>query len=109
MGKKGQSEGTGVGLFMLLLGLILLVSSCTPGGDQGQPSAPSAPGPAVERQALAHLLALYQEAVVAEDSDRLHALLAPAAGPAQAQHAAPSAPRQEPVGALADLAAFRPP
>jgi hypothetical protein len=62
----------------------------------------------VESQAIANLLALYQEAVVAEDSDRLHALLAPPAALAQAQSAAASpARRQDPTGAFADLAAFQ--
>lgn len=64
-------------LKLLVLALLLLSVGCAPGGDQGQPTAPSAPGPTVERQAIANLLALYQEAVVAEDSDCLHALLAP--------------------------------
>ena len=62
----------------VLLTLALLLAGCTSGGDEGQATAPSAPSPRVERQALANLLALYQEAVVAEDSDRLQALLAPA-------------------------------
>ena len=57
---------------------LLLQGGCSSGGDQGQATAPSAPSPQVERQALANLLALYQEAVVAEDSDRWQALLAPA-------------------------------
>jgi hypothetical protein len=62
----------------------------------------------VERQALDNLLALYQEAVVAEDSDRLQALLALPATLAQAQHATASpTPRQESTGAFADLAAFQ--
>jgi hypothetical protein len=41
----------------------------------------------VERQAIANLLALYQEALVVEDSDRLHALLAPVAALGQVQSA----------------------
>jgi streptogramin lyase len=62
----------------------------------------------VERQALANLLALYQEAVVAEDSDRLQALLAPAAALGQTQTIADSSvPRQDSTGAFADLAAFQ--
>ena len=96
------------GWWLYILLVVLLLAGCTPGGDQGQPSAPSAPSLAVERQALANLLALYQEAVVAEDSDRLQALLAPAGTLAQAQRGATSpAPRQEPTGAFADLAAFQ--
>lgn len=63
----------------VLFALILLLAGCAPGGNQGQPTAPSAPSATVERQAIANLLALYQEALVAEDSDRLQALLAPAA------------------------------
>jgi parallel beta-helix repeat protein len=81
------------------------LAGCTSGGDQGQATAPSAPSPRVERQALANLLALYQEAVVAEDSDRLQALLAPAAALAPAQTTA--SPRQDPTGAFADSAAFQ--
>ena len=63
--------------------VLLLLTGCTSGGDQGQATAPSAPSPRVERQAIDNLLALYQEAVVAEDSDRLQALLAPATALAQ--------------------------
>jgi hypothetical protein len=77
---------------LALVGLVLLLAGCAPGGDQGQAIAPSAPSPTVERQALANLLALYQEAVVAEDSDRLQALLAP---------------RQDSTGAVADPSAFQ--
>ena len=72
----------GWSLFGLLLTLPLLLAGCAPGGDQRQPTAPSAPGPTVEHQAIANLLVLYQEAPVAEDSDRLHALLAPEASSA---------------------------
>src|SRR4249920_1293307 len=85
---------------LALVGLVLLLAGCTSGGDQGQATAPSAPSPRVERQAIDNLLALYQEAVVAEDSDRLQALLAPATAPAQTT----AAPRQDPTGAFADLA-----
>ena len=70
------------------------------GGDQGQAIAPSAPSPRVERQAIDNLLALYQEAVVAEDSDRLSALLAPATALVPGQPTA--VPRQDPPGAVAD-------
>ena len=90
---------------LALVGFVLLLAGCTSGGDQGQASAPSAPSPRVERQALDNLLALYQEAMVAEDSDRLQALLAPAAALGQAQTTAD--PRQDPTGAFADLAAFQ--
>jgi streptogramin lyase len=65
--------------------------------------APSAPSPRVERQAIDNLLALYQEAVVAEDSDRLQALLAPATALAQTT----AAPRQDPPGSLTDPTALR--
>jgi hypothetical protein len=78
----------------VLLVLLLLLAGCSSGGGEGQATAPSAPSPRVERQALDNLLALYQEAVVAEDSDRLQALLAPAL----VQTAA--VPRQDPPGAL---------
>jgi parallel beta-helix repeat protein len=98
----------GWGLFVLLLALLLLLAGCTPGGDQGQPTAPSAPSPTVERQAVANLLALYQEALVAEDSDRLHALLVPAATLGQAQSAVTLPElRQDLTGAFADLSAFQ--
>ena len=92
-------------LMLLELALLLCLASCTSGGDEGQATAPSAPSPRVERQAIDNLLALYQEAVVAEDSDRLQALLAPAAtsGPAQST----ATPRQDPTGAFADPAALQ--
>ena len=77
---------------LALIALLLCLAGCTSGGDQGQATAPSAPSPRVERQALANLLALYQEAVVAEDSDRLQALLAPATALAQAQTTATRPP-----------------
>src|SRR5882672_9060521 len=86
-----------------LVALLLLLAGCQPGSDQGQATAPSTPSSKVERQAIANLLALYQEAVVAEDSDRLSALLAPAAPQAQTT----AALRQDPTGAFADLAAFQ--
>src|SRR5262245_15425168 len=105
MGQQGQGKEAGVDRFMLLMVLILLMSSCTSGGDQGQATAPSAPSPRVERQALDNLLTLYQEAVVAEDSDRLQALLVPATMSGQAQTTA--VPRQDPTGAFADLTSFQ--
>lgn len=86
----------------VLLGLLLCLAGCTSGGDQGQATAPSAPSPRVERQAIDNLLALYQEAVVAEDGDRLQALLAPA--PAQP----PAAPPQDPAGLQNWGASIRP-
>jgi len=89
---------------LALIALLLLLAGCTSGGDQGQATAPSAPSPRVERQALANLLALYQEAVVAEDSERLQALLAPSAAWRPAQTTASR--RQDPTGAFADSAAF---
>ena len=49
-------------------------------------------------------MALYQEAVVAEDSDRLQALLAPAR---RRVLPPPAAPRQDPAGALTDLTALQ--
>ena len=92
-------------LHVLLLVLLLCLVSCTSGGDQGQATAPSAPSPQVERQAIDNLLALYQEAVVAEDSDRLQALLAPATALAQAQIT--TAPRQDPPAVVTDPTAFQ--
>jgi len=85
--------------------LLLLLAGCQPGSDQGQATAPSTPSSKVERQAIANLLALYQEALVAEDSDRLQALLAPATTSGQAQTTA--ALRQDPTDALADPATFQ--
>src|SRR5262245_13952667 len=105
MGQKGQGKEAGVDMFMLLRVLIVLISSCTLGGDQGQATAPSAPSPRVERQALDNLLTLYQEAVVAEDSDRLQALLAPATALGQAQTT--TVPRQDPPGTMTDLTAVQ--
>jgi hypothetical protein len=93
----------------VLCALTLLLAGCAPGGDSGHPTAPSVPSPTVERQAIANLLALYQEALVAEDSDRLHALLAPGATLGQAQSAAapPALRHQDPTGVFADLSAFQ--
>jgi hypothetical protein len=90
---------------LALIGFALLLAGCTSGGDQGQASAPSAPSPRVERQALDNLLALYQEAVVAEDSDRLQALLAPASALSQAQTT--TAPRQDPLEVVTDPTALQ--
>src|SRR5262245_36670802 len=89
------------GLCVLLL--VLLQAGCTSGGDSGHPTAPSAPSATVEPQAITNLLTLYQEAVVAEDSDRLQALLAPVAALPQPQ----TTPRQDSTGTFADLAAFQ--
>jgi len=90
---------------VLLALLLCLAGACAPGGDQGQVTAPSVPSSRVERQAIDNLLALYQEAVVAEDSDRLQALLVPATTPGQAQTA--TASRQDPPGASADSMALQ--
>jgi len=100
-----RSRGRRIVLSLAALGLalLLLLTSCTSGGDQGQATAPSAPSPWVERQALDNLLALYQEAMVAEDSDRLQALLAPATALAQTT----TALRQDPPGSLTDPMALR--
>src|SRR5882672_5955922 len=100
-----QWPGISHALKLLVLALLLCLAGCTSGGDQGQATAPSAPSPRVERQAIANLLALYQEALVAEDSDRLQALLAPATTSGQAQTTA--ALRQDPTDALADPATFQ--
>jgi hypothetical protein len=43
---------------LALIGFVLLLAGCTSGGDQGQATAPSAPSPRVERQAIDNLLAL---------------------------------------------------
>ena len=100
--------GRKVRYWLLLLVLSSFLSQCTPGGDQDQATAPSAPSPPVEHQALANLLALYQEAVVAEDSDRPQALLAPATALAQAQTTATApALRQDPPGVSAAPAALQ--
>src|SRR6267378_6793799 len=97
-----QWPGISHALELLGLALLLCLAGCTSGGDQGQATAPSAPSPKVERQAIANLLALYQEALVAEDSDRLQALLAPAAALGQAKTT--TAPRQDSTGTFTDLA-----
>ena len=102
-----RSRGRRIVLSLTALGLalLLLLASCTSGGDQGQATAPSAPSPRVERQAIDNLLALYQEAVVAEDSDRLPALLAPATALARPR---PLLPRvRTPPGAFADPTALQ--
>jgi hypothetical protein len=78
----------------LLLLLSLLLCGCDPGGGQGSLSTPDDPIAPAEQQVIQRLLALYQEAVIEEDIDRLQALLAP-----------PLA--QAADGAFADLATFR--
>src|SRR5262245_60223678 len=90
----------------LLLLLPLLLAGCQPGGNQGNPAAPASPSAQVERQAVDNLLRLYREALLAEDSDRLQALLQPEATLTRAAGALHTT-RQEPSGAFADLAAFR--
>ena len=72
-------------LWGLLLLLLMLPGGLHVGWRPGPGHGPQCAQPTVERQALANLLALYQEAVVAEDSDRLQALLAPATALAPAQ------------------------
>src|SRR6267378_3692280 len=93
-----QWPGISHALELLGLALLLCLAGCTSGGGLGQATAPSAPSPKVERQAIDNLLALYQEALVAEDSDRLQALLAPATTPGQTQTT--TALRQDPMGAF---------
>jgi hypothetical protein len=91
--------------WLLCQTVFCLLTGCDPGGNpdslSSQP-APSAPG---EPQAIDNLLALYREAVLAEDIDRLHALLHPT--PALTQTAALPATRQMADGTFADLATFR--
>jgi hypothetical protein len=89
----------------VLLALTLLLAGCQPGGNQGSLSPPDSPSAPVEQQAIERLLALYREAVLAEDIDRLQALLQPA--PALAQAAAQPAARQTADGTFADLTVFR--
>ncbi len=89
----------------VVLALTLLLSGCDPGGNQGSLSTPDSPSAPVEQQAIQRLLALYQEAVLAEDIDRLQALLRPT--PALAQAAASVPHRQAADGTFADLATFR--
>jgi hypothetical protein len=90
---------------LLCLTVFCLLTGCDPGGNPGSLSSqpvPSAPG---EQQAVDNLLRLYREAVLAEDIDRVHALLQPT--PALAQVAALPAAPQATDGTFADLAAFR--
>ena len=89
----------------MLLGLVLFLSSCDPGGNQGSLSTPDSPSAPAEQQAIQRLLELYREAVLAEDIDRLQALLQPV--PALAQVAAQPAAPQAADGVFADLATFR--
>ena len=71
---------------------------------RARPAAPSAPSAQVEQQAIQSLLGLYREAVLAEDIDRLQALLAPASALARRQTRAQCARTD---GIFPDLAAFR--
>jgi hypothetical protein len=89
----------------MLLGLALCLFGCDPGGNQGSLSTPDSPSAPSEQQAIQRLLELYHEAVLAEDIDRLQALLQPT--PALAQAAAQGTPRQATDGTFADLATFR--
>ena len=67
---------------LMLLGLALCLFGCDPGGEQGRLSSSDGPNAPAEQQVIQRLLGLYQEALVEEDIDRLHALLAPATGQA---------------------------
>jgi hypothetical protein len=89
---------------LLCLTVFCLLTGFDPGGSQGSLSTPDDPSAPAEQQAIQRLLALYREAVLAEDIDRLQALLQPE--PALAQ-AAPHTARQAATGAFADLVAFR--
>ena len=45
--------------YALLLALLLCLAGCTSGGGEGQATAPSAPSPQVERQAIDNLIKVY--------------------------------------------------
>jgi hypothetical protein len=87
---------------LILLGLMLFLSGCDPGGNQGSLSPSDGPSAPAEQQAIQRLLGLYREALLAEDIDRLQALLQPATALAQVSRA----PRVA-SGTFTDLAAFR--
>jgi hypothetical protein len=91
---------------LILLGLALLLSGCDPGGNQGSLSTPDGPSAPVEQQAIQRLLELYREAVLAEDIDRVQALLQPAPALGQAAASQRTA-RQAADGTFPDLATFR--
>jgi hypothetical protein len=81
---------------------MLCLSGCDPGGNQGSLSTPDSPSVPAEQQAIQRLLELYREAVLAEDIDRLQALLQPT--PALAQAAASGRlARQATDGTFADV------
>ena len=63
--------------FVGLLGLVMLLASCSPSGDSDLAALSEAPSAKVEAQAIRNLLDLYRDAVFNEDIDRLQALLAP--------------------------------
>jgi hypothetical protein len=58
-----------------LVGLKLFLFGCDLSGGQSILSTPGSPSAQAEQQAIERLLVLYREAVLAEDLDRLQALL----------------------------------
>ena len=63
------------GALALLAGLLMLLGSCSSGGDGGQVVPPTTPSPALQQHTVADLLTLYRTALVQQDIDRLDTLL----------------------------------
>jgi hypothetical protein len=84
---------------VVLLGYLVLLAGCQPGGDSGSPSAPTTPSPQLERQAVDSLLHLYRQALQQEDIDQLEALLQPADALPRAQTRGASQAARQKAGA----------
>lgn len=81
-GPRGRPAGRGSRLRALWLGLLLSgllgLLGCEPAGNSGTLTAPAPPRRTLEAEAITNLVALYREAVLAEDIDRVQRLLLPA-------------------------------
>ena len=66
-------------LSVVLLGLSLCLAGCAPDGNNGSLTPQPTASGQVQQQAVESVLQLYRQAVLAEDIDRLQALLQPTA------------------------------
>src|SRR5262245_38051442 len=89
----------------LLLGCVLCLVNCSPGGNTGTPPADlDAADRQFMRQGATEVLNLYRTALVQEDIDRLQALLQPVEARVQSEALRPQRPEE---AAFADGQTFR--